>query len=295
MESNLRNLKPFFLLAAFVVLPVSIVDACLLAAITPDPYPMLVGRLAETVDFSERKAELAARIQQSQAQGQLDAKATAELAALTSVEMAPLTKAAHPEHDHWFRLHLLSFVQGFLFLGLALPLALAVLALATIDQEGGIALPGLGDVWAILLARAELFLVSLLPAAFLVGLGHALFVLPGLAASVLFIFLPHVVLFERRGGRTALGRCVELMTTDARRAMLAFLLFGLAGFASSMAAELLFPPTGSRAMVFVHYLFTDVLIVLVFPVPAMVLARLYLDVRTRTGSVAKRLSRAART
>jgi hypothetical protein len=171
---------------------------------------------------------------------------------------------------------------------------MAALALATIDQEARIALPGLGDVWPILITRGELFLVTLLPAALLVGLGHALFVLPGLAVSFLFIFLPHVVLFEKRGGREALERSIELVKTEARRGLFAFLLFGLAGFAAAMVAELVFPPSGSRAVVFMHFLFADLLAMLVLPIPAMVLARLYLDVRARTGAVAERLSRAAR-
>jgi hypothetical protein len=61
-----------------------------------------------------------------------------------------------------------------------------------------------------------------------------------------------------------------------------------------MLAELLFPPSGSRAVVFVHFLFADLLAAMLLPVPAMVLARLYLDIRARTGGVAERLSRAAR-
>ncbi len=292
----LRNLQPFFLLAILLVLPASMVESCLLAAAMPSAEPTLLGKGSATVDFSARKAELAVRIQQSQASGQIDPKATAELAALTSVETAavPLAKAQDHEGSGWLRARLAALIQGFLMFGLALPLALAALALATVDQEARIALPGLADVWPILLARAELFWVALLPAALLVALGHALFVLPGLALSVLFIFLPHVVLFEKRRGRAALERSLELVKTDARRAVLAFLLFGLAGVAAAMLAELLFPPSGSRAVVFVHFLFADLLAAMLLPVPAMVLARLYLDIRARTGGVAERLSRAAR-
>lgn len=293
----LRNLKPLLLLAALFVLPASMIQSCLLAATLPDPEIAIVAKLGATVDFSPRKAELAAQIRQAQARGQVDGKAIAELAALSSVEssLVPLARQETPAGGGWLRTRLAALIQGFLLLGLALPLALAALALATIDREGGARLPSLSEVWSLVVARAELFLVSLVPAALLVGLGHALLVLPGLVLSLLFIFLPHVVLFERRGGRAALVRSVELVRTDARRALLAFVLFGAVGVAAALLAQLVFPPSGSRAMVFVHFLFADALAMTAFPIPAMVLARLYLDIRARTGSVAQRLSRAART
>jgi hypothetical protein len=291
----LRHPKQFLLLAALVVLPAAIVESCLLAAAAPVDAAAL-SAMGSSVDFSARKAELAARIRESQARGALDKQATAELAALTSVETAllPVAQTASTENASGLRARLAGFIQGFLLLGLALPLALAALALVTVDQQAGLALPSFADVWPIIAARAELLLVSLLPAALLVALGHALYVVPGLLLGALFIFLPHVVVFERRGGRAALARSVELLRIDARRAVFAFLVLGLAGFLAAELAHLLFPPTGSRAVLFVHFLLADLLALVVLPVPAMVLARLYLDIRARTGSVADRLSRAAR-
>jgi hypothetical protein len=292
----LRNPKQLLLLTAFLVLPASVMQSCLLAATVAVPETTATTKLGATVDFSGRKADLAKKIQQAQTRGMVDNKAVAELAALNSVEntVVPLPTTKEPAGKGWFRARLASLIQGFLLLGLALPLALAALGLATVDQHGGAALPGLSDVWAVLVARAELVLVSLLPAALLVALGHALFVLPGLVLNLLFIFLPHVVLFERRSGRDALERSLDLVRTDARRAILAFLLFGAVGFLAATLAELVFPPSGSRAVVFVHYLLADGLAMLVFPIPALVLARLYIDIRARTGALAERLSRAAR-
>ena len=279
----LRNPKQFLLLAAFLVLPASIVESCLLTGAVP-AEPTTLAKIGSTVDFSARKAELAARIQQSQARGQVDKQAAAELAAFTSVEtaIAPLGSTGEQKSSDWLRFRLASLIQGFLLFGLAVPLALAALALATIDQEAGVALPGLTDVWAILTARTELFLVSLLPAALLVAVGHALFVLPGLVLSLFFVFVPHVVLFEKRRGRAALLRSLELVKTDARQAVFALLALGLAGFLAALLAELVFPTSVSRAVTFIHFLFADLLAVAVLPVPAMVLAKIYLDIRTRT-------------
>ncbi len=291
----LRNLRQPLLLAAFLVVPASAVQSCLLAATVAVPESTATTKLGATVDFSARRAELAKKIQQGQARGMVDNKAVAELAALSAVEntVVPLPQAKETGGG-WLRPRVASFIQGFLLLGLALPLALAALALATADEHGGAAFPGVADVWAVLVARAELFLVSLLPAALMVALGHALFVIPGLVLNLLFIFLPHVVLFEKRGGREALSRSLDLVRTDARRAILAFLLFGAVGFLAAVVSALVFPPSGSRAVVFVHYLLADGIALLVFPVPALVLARLYLDIRARTGALAERLSRAAR-
>ena len=58
--------------------------------------------------------------------------------------------------------------------------------------------------------------------------------------------------------------------------------------------ELLLPTSGSRAVVFLHFLISDLLSVAILPVPGLVLARIYLDLRARAGASPERLSRAAR-
>jgi hypothetical protein len=127
-----------------------------------------------------------------------------------------------------------------------------------------------------------------------VALGHVLFVLPGLVLSVLFVFIPHAVLFEKRGGRPTLERSIELVRSDAVRVVLAFLSFALLGFVVATLTELLLPTSGSRAVVFLHFIISDLLSVAILPVPALILARIYLDLRARAGATPERLSRAAR-
>jgi len=292
----LRNPKPFFLLAAILVLPASFLQSCLITGVAIRPPSLTLAPGITTVDFSARKAELAARIQDSQARGQIDQVAVAELAALTSVESTrvPIPKLEVHEGAGWLYERLALFIQGLLILGLAFPAACGVVALALYDRESGAAFPVLADVWPILFDRRELFLISLLPAALLVALGTALFVLPGLVLSVLLLFVPHVVLFEKKGGRTAFRRSIELVKSDATRAVLTFLTFALAGAVVAVFTELLLPTTGSRALAFLHFLSADLLAVALLPMPAMVLARLYLDLRARSGADPERLSRAAR-
>jgi hypothetical protein len=47
-------------------------------------------------------------------------------------------------------------------------------------------------------------------------------------------------------------------------------------------------------VVFLHFLISDLLSVAILPVPALILARIYLDLRARAGATPERLSRAAR-
>lgn len=289
----LRSPKAYFLLAALLVMPASILQSCLVAGVV-SRTTSLPAHLA-TVDFSARKAELAARIQESQARGQIDQLAVAELATLTAAETAhgPVPSVKPNSGASWVRIRLALLIQGLLVLGLAFPMACGALAIAFFDQQSGAAMPAFADIWPILLARGELILVSLLPAALLVALGNALFVLPGLLMSVLFLYLPHVVLFEKKGGRLALRRSIDLTKSDPIRTVLTFMAFALAGAAVALLTELLLPTSGSRAVAFLHFIACDFIAVAVLPIPALVLARLYLDLRGRTTS-ALRLSHAAR-
>jgi hypothetical protein len=281
-----RRPAPFFLLAAVLVLPASFVQSCLVAALLPRPAAVAT---AQATDLASRKAELAKRIQESRARGQIDSEAAGALAELTAAETTPVEAG---EGSGWLRLRLIMFVQGLLVLGLAIFAACGVLAVALFDHDSGAALPALADVWPILVARSELLLVSLLPAGLLVALGHSLYVVPGLVASVLFLFVPHVVIFEKKGGREALARSVELATGDPIRCVLLVLTFALAGAVVALLTELLLPTSASRATAFMHFLVCDLIVVSVLPIPALVLARLYLDLRG--GKTAESLSRAAR-
>ena len=152
-------------------------------------------------------------------------------------------------------------------------------------------MPALADVWPILVARAGLFSLALLPAAVLVAVGYALYVVPGLVLSLLVVFLPHIVIFEKRAGKDALLRSVELFKGDPIRCVLALLTFVLASAVIAVLTEQLLPMSASRAAAFVHFIVRDLVIVGVLPIPALVFARLYLDQR---GKTAESLSRAAR-
>jgi hypothetical protein len=278
-----------------LVLPASFLHSCLATALVPPPAGNVLAQGATTAHFEQRKAELARRIQEAQARGEMDSEAAVALAALTAAGITPVASATTEVNvrGNWLRFRLIMIIQGLLVLGLAFPLACGFLALAYFDYQSGAAMPGLADVWPILVARVRLFLVALLPAALLVALGYALFIVPGLVLSVLFLFLPQVVIFEKKGGRTALSRSIELAKEDPIRGTLAFLSFALATAVVVLGAEQLLPTDASRAVAFLHFLVCDLLAVAVLPIPALVLARLYLELRGERTN-AESLSRAAR-
>jgi hypothetical protein len=295
LGTYLRKPKGFFLLAALLVLPAAVVQSCALAGVAPVAPSTALDPTVGTVDFSKLKADLAARVRDSQLRGEMDKQAAAELAALAAMEAAHVPAGhAKLEGSSWLWSALGLLLQGLLMFGLAFPIAAGLLAVAAMDDLRGARPPTFSELWPILLARGELFLITLLPAAMVSALGYALLVLPGLCASVLLLFLPHVVLFEKKDGRAALSRSIELVRKDITRVVLTFLAFALAGLATALVTRIVFSVSDSRAVTFLRFLVGDVLALAIFPIPALVLARLYLDSRSRTGSTPARLAQAAR-
>jgi hypothetical protein len=296
LRTYLQRPLPWLALSAMLVLPAALVQSCLLAAVArgADPATLVLPGVA-TVDLSQSKAALAKRIQVSQAKGAIDMQAAAALAALTVVEGAEARLGpVKSSSEGFWREFLARFLAGLVLFGLTVPLAFAALAIASADEQGGAALPGVADVVPILLARRELFLLSLLPAALLVAVGHAVFVIPGLVLAALFLFVPHVVVFEKRRGRAALERSIELVRGDIVRVVVTFVAFALAGFLIAVLTGVLLPTSGSRAAVFLNSTVGALLLLAILPVPALALARIYFDARARAGASAQRLSGAAR-
>jgi len=302
LRTYLQRPLPWLALSAMLVLPATLVQSCLLAAVArgADPATLVLPGIA-TVDLSQSKAALAKRIQASQAKGTIDAPAAAALAALTALEGVAGADGAETRFgpaksssDGFWREFLARFFAGLVLFGLTVPLAFAALSIAAADREGGAALPGVADVAAILLARRELFLLSLLPAALLVAVGHAVFVIPGLILACLFLFVPHVVVFEKRRGRAALERSIELVRADIVRIAMTFVALALVGFVIAVVTGLLLPTSSSRATVFLNSTVGALLLLAILPVPALALARIYFDARAGAGATAERLSRAAR-
>jgi hypothetical protein len=296
----LRAWRPLLLLVAILLLPVAAAKSCMVAAVTGSAVPSpLIDGSATTVDFSRVKQELARRIQASSVAGKVDKAALAELNALQAVSSAGAVGAGAAVEvpsgvavvARWIAAALLT---GLLVFGLAVPLAYATLTLALVDQCAGASLPSFMDVGVLLWRRRLRLVTALVPAAALVAVGSALFLLPGLIAAGLLIFVPVVVLFERTSGKAALVRSMVLVRTDVVRVIVVVLAAALLAAAFSGLADLATPESSRRIMVFLRTFLADLLIIASLPVPALAAARLYIDLRGRDGVDAAALAHAAR-
>jgi hypothetical protein len=293
----LRTWRPLFLLVATLVLPVAAAKSCMVAAVTGSAVPNPLRDVsATTVDFSRVKQELTRRAETSRAAGQVDNAALAELAALDTVAGAGTAAVGEAPSQVAAAARLIAAVllTALLVFGLAVPLAYTTLTVALVDQCAGSPLPSFMDVGILLWRRRLLLITALLPAAALVALASVLFVGPGLVAAVLFLFVPMVVLFERAAGKAALLRSIDLVRMDAVRVMLIALAATLLGAAAFLLADLVMPESSRRIMVFLRIFLWDLLMIVTLPIPALAVARLYLDLRGREGVDAAALARAAR-
>jgi hypothetical protein len=295
-----RNWRPLLLLVAIVLLPVTAAKSCMVAAVMGSAAPSpLVDGSAATVDFSRVRQELARRAEASRAQGKIDKAALAELAALETVSAAAAVGAGSAVDVpspvavamHWLAAVL---ATGFLVFGLAVPLAYATLSVVLVDQRAGGSPSSFIDVGALLWRRRLRLITALLPAAALVALGSALFFLPGLLAAILFLFVPAVVLFERAAGKAALLRSIALVRADAVRVVVVALAVAVLSAVVFVLANQVMPDSSRRIIVFLRIFLGDLLLTVGLPVPALAVACLYLDLRSRDGVDAAALAQAAR-
>ena len=295
-----RTWRPLLPLVAILLIPVTATKSCVVAAVMGSAVPSpLVEGSATAVDFSRVKQELIHRIDASRAEGKIDKAATAELTALQSVSAAGAVGVDVPVQvpssvamvARWIASALLT---GLLLFGLAVPLAYASLTVALVDQRAGSPLPSFMDVGVMLWNRRLRFVTALLPAAAIVAVGSALFLLPGVIAAGLLLFVPVVVLFERAAGKAALLRSMALVRTDAVRVLVVMLAAAVLGAAFSGLADLALPESNRRIMVFLRIFLGDLLLIATLPVPALAAARLYIDLRGREGVDEAALAKAAR-
>ena len=294
-ELYLRFPARFFLIAAMFVLPASFMNSCVRVGVSTYAAPSLhVG--VTKVDFSARKAELAARIAHSQASGEIDKSAAAQLAALITAESSSMVAEAGlpASMPGWFAQIFIALIAGLLISGLAYPLASGALAVAAADRQAGTRMPTPGEILGLVSGRLSLILTSLIPAALLISLGYLFFVIPGLVLSITLVFVVHVVMFERKSGMAALSRSVNLVKEDLLRVIMLLLTFVLAGFLLSLFLGLFAGATDSRALAFVRSILGDLFVVAVFPIPSLAIGRIYLDLRKREGMSPGAIARSAR-
>jgi hypothetical protein len=287
-----RHLGAFASMMAIVLLPLVATKSCLVAASIGS-----AGAIATTVDLSQVREDLTRQAQASKAQGKVDKAALAELTALDAVAAA---NASQPKQEgpsdfvrtaRWVGAALLT---GILMLGLAIPLGLGAVAMLLAEHTATARWLSLSEIFNRLWRRRLSLLASLLPAALITALGSALLMVPGLLAAALFLFVPAIVIFERSSGKAALARSLSLVRSDGARVLVVMLATFVVGAAAYFLAGAVMPEGSRRIHVFVRLLLGDALLVAVFPVPALAVARLYLDLRAREGETPAALAHASR-
>jgi hypothetical protein len=160
--------------------------------------------------------------------------------------------------------------------GIIVPLTNGALTIAVADRFlGGEA--GWREVWMLLFRRLDKLLAAVIPAALLIAVGFFCLFVPGVVLAVLFAFVSPVVLVEGLGGRAALRRSVDLVKFDWLRVALVAVAFGVLHAVARALGNALIP----HSAVFLDSLFTDLVTMVLLPVPVLGTVLLYFDIRRK--------------
>jgi hypothetical protein len=287
-----RNIPTFTVLTIILFLPLVATKSCLVAVSTGS-----TGAIATTVDLSQVKADLTRKAKISKAQGKVDKAALAELAALETVAAA---SASPPNAEgpsdfartaRWLGAALLT---GILMLGLAIPLGHGAVTIFLVEHTTSGRWLSVSEALNRLWRRRLALAASLLPAALIMAAGSALWMVPGLLAAALLLFVPAIVIFEKSSGTPALARSLRLVRAEGVRVLVVMLTLLVFGAAAYLLAGAVMPEGPRRIHVFLRLLLGDGLLVAVFPIPALAVARLYLDLRVGEGGSLSALAHASR-
>jgi len=102
-------------------------------------------------------------------------------------------------------------------------------------------------------------------------------VIPGLVLAVLFAFVSPVVLIEGIGGRAALERSTTLVRSDWLRVALVLVAFAVIRGVAMIVGSALAAPTS----IFFGSLLSDLVTMVLLPVPVLGAVLLYFDVRRK--------------
>ncbi|HEX4404205.1 MAG TPA: hypothetical protein VH560_05220, partial [Polyangia bacterium] len=176
----------------------------------------------------------------------------------------------------------------FFIYGVAIPLTSGALVIGAGERLFGRS-PSSSEAWTVLLRRLSPLLTAVLPAAIVTSFGFVLLTIPGVILGLLFSFVAPVVLLEGRRGRAALQRSVQLVSADWLRVAIMIVVFVVLTWAAKVIAHALLPTSA----LFVSSLFFELLAMLFFPLPAIGMVLLYLDIRRKRDGFTREQLRAA--
>jgi hypothetical protein len=273
------NARPVLLICALLFVPMSFAKSCAVSALlgprlAADAESEVVG-LSRAVKASRQALDDAyLRHADAETIGRLEHEHQKRLEELSG-EADQLARGGPGRFTLWV-LGLLAALVSALAFAITVPLVGGALTIAVADRlDGGRA--GWIESWMLLVGRVGGLLGAVVPAAGLIAIGLALWVIPGLVIAAAFALVAQVAVIEGLGGAAALRRGVELVGADWLRVALLMGLFAALTWAARWIAALIVP---DRAL-FLTSLVGDLLTLAVMPLPLIAGALLYLDVRRR--------------
>jgi hypothetical protein len=269
--------RPVLLICALLFVPASLAKSCVMSALLAPK--LAAGSPAQVAELA-RGAEAAGSALADAYARNADTDTIARLQRENQQRLEAIARAADgPGGFTLWVLGLLATLVSALAFATAVPLTAGALTIAVADRLTG-GHTGWVEAWMLLLGRLGRLLAAVVPAAGLIAIGHALWVLPGLVVTFCFALVAQVAVIEGRGGAAALRRSVQLVGTDWLRVALLLAVFLALTWAARLLADLLLPDTA----IFMTVLVGDLLTLAVMPLPLIAGTLLYLDVRKRRDS-----------
>jgi hypothetical protein len=273
------NARPVLLICALLFVPMSFAKSCAASALlgprlAADSESEVVG-LSRAVKASRQALDDAyLRHADAETIARLEHEHQRRLEELSGE--ADQLAAGGPGRFTLWVLGLLAALVSALAFALAVPLVGGALTIAVADRLGG-GRAGWIESWMLLVGRLGGLLAAVVPAAGLIAIGLALWVIPGLVIAFCFALVAQVAVVEGLGGAAALRRSVELVGADWLRVALLLGVFAALTWAARWIADLIVP---DRA-IFMTSLVGDLLTLVLIPLPLIAGVLLYLDVRRR--------------
>jgi hypothetical protein len=266
--------RPVLLICALLFVPASLAKSCVTSALLA---PKLAAGSPAKVAELARSAETAGRALADAYAHHADTDVIARLQRENQQRLEEIARAADaPGQFTLSLLGVLAALVSALAFATAVPLTAGALTIAVADRLTG-GRTGWVEAWMLLVGRLGGLVAAVVPAAGLIAIGHALWVIPGLVVAFCFALVAPVAVIEGLGGAAALRRSVQLVGSDWLRVALLLAVFLALTWAARLLADLVVPDTA----LFMTGLVGDLLTLAVMPLPLIAGTLLYLDLRKR--------------
>jgi hypothetical protein len=271
--------RPMLLICALLFVPMSFAKSCAVSALLGPK--VAAASAAEVVDLA-RSAEASRQALSDAYAHEADAATITRLQLEYKKRLEELSgQAGHiaggvPGRFTLWVLALLAGLLSALAFATTVQLVSGALTIAVADRlQGGHA--GWIESWMLLVGRLAGLLAAAVPAAGLIAIGMALWVIPGLVVAFCFALVAPIAVVEGKGGSAALRRSVELVGADWLRVALLLGVFAALTWAARLIADWVIPDSA----IFLTQVVGDLLTLALIPLPLIAGTLLYFDIRRR--------------